>query len=129
MTLRTTQKDVTFQKPFSLAGLEEVLPAGVYVVDTEEELIEGLSFTAYQRTNTTIHLQPKSADSAIKRSMTLSPTELEAALLRDMEAPSSILAGERAPTLMIEAGEETEHRVAHDRANDDGMAANSHDQR
>ena len=54
MNERITRKSVTFLHPFSLAGIDEILEAGTYIVETLEELIEGLSFVAYRRVSTTI---------------------------------------------------------------------------
>ena len=54
--MRTTRQIVAFDQPFSLSGVDEVQPAGAYAVDVDEELIEGLSFLAYQRVATTIYL-------------------------------------------------------------------------
>ena len=50
MTLRTNRSTVTFPQPFTLSGYPDELPSGEYEVLVEEELIEGLSFTAYRRT-------------------------------------------------------------------------------
>jgi len=47
MTVRTSRKSVTFTQPFSLSGIDKVQPAGTYTVETEEELLPGLSFPAY----------------------------------------------------------------------------------
>ena len=44
MTIRTSEKTVTFRNPFVIGGFDEVLPAGVYSVETDEELLEGISF-------------------------------------------------------------------------------------
>jgi hypothetical protein len=60
MTTRTSKKTVTFRRPFVLGGFDEVLPAGAYSVETDEELLEGISFPAYRRVLTVIHLQAKS---------------------------------------------------------------------
>jgi hypothetical protein len=46
MTARTSRKSVTFTQPFSLSGIDEVQPAGTYTVETDEELLPGLSFPA-----------------------------------------------------------------------------------
>lgn len=54
--MRTTREFVTFDGPFTLLGADGVQPAGTYMVDVDEDLIEGLSFLAYQRVATTIHL-------------------------------------------------------------------------
>jgi hypothetical protein len=45
---------VKFANAFSIAGVGRVLPAGVYQVLTDEELIEGLSFPVYRRIATMI---------------------------------------------------------------------------
>ena len=47
--IRTTRKTVTFSRPFSLSAVDRILPSGTYTVDTDEELIDGLSL-AYRRT-------------------------------------------------------------------------------
>ena len=43
MTVRTSHKTVTFTRPFSLNGIDEVQPAGSYTVETREDLLPGLS--------------------------------------------------------------------------------------
>ena len=51
MTSRTTAKSVHFARPFKLrAMMDEIIPAGAYTVETDEELIDYLSFPAYRRT-------------------------------------------------------------------------------
>ena len=47
MTIRTSKKTETFKRPFVLGGFDEVLPAGTYSVETDEMLLEGISFPAY----------------------------------------------------------------------------------
>jgi hypothetical protein len=47
MTMRTTEKTITFHRPFCLKGVDRLLPPADYRVMTDEELIEGLSFPAY----------------------------------------------------------------------------------
>ena len=54
--MRTTETMVTFRHPFRLAALEAAQPAGTYRLVTEEEQIPGLSFTAFRRTATMLHL-------------------------------------------------------------------------
>jgi hypothetical protein len=61
MTMRTSRKTVTFRRPFSLSGIDEVQPAGTYTVETNEELIEGLSFPAWRRTGTVLLLRQPGA--------------------------------------------------------------------
>ncbi|MEO3429263.1 hypothetical protein AAFN88_10430 [Pelagibius sp. CAU 1746] len=83
MTTRIIEKTVTFQRPFVLAGLDEVLPAGDYLVETEEELIGGLSYAAYRRISTVLRLQAESGLPHLTRAMTVDPEELDQALRRD----------------------------------------------
>ncbi len=42
MTVRTSKKTVTFGRPFTIKGIEEVLPAGAYSIETDEEPLEGI---------------------------------------------------------------------------------------
>ena len=83
MTARTLTKTVTFKRPFMIGGFDEVLPAGDYRVETDEELLEGVSFPAYRRILTVIHLPAASGNPNLTRSLTIDPDELDAALTRD----------------------------------------------
>ncbi len=88
MTLRTHSKTVTFNRSFRLSGLDRELTAGDYQVETDEELLEGISFPVYRRIATLIHLY---AHSGLKQTLSIDPLELDAALRRD-EAPGQISA-------------------------------------
>ncbi len=83
MTIRTSKTTVTFAWPFELDELDEVLPAGAYEVETDEELLEGVSFPAYRRISTLIHLHASSGNPRLTRTLAIDPTELDAALARD----------------------------------------------
>ena len=54
MIARSLSKNVVFNRPFLLKGVDRMLPAGAYRVVTDEELIEGISFPAYRRVATMI---------------------------------------------------------------------------
>lgn len=86
MTARTNQTTVTFTRPFLLEGLGRALPAGDYRVETEEELIEGLSYAAYRRTATVLLLPAAAGTGGFPRALTIDPQDLEAALERDRPA-------------------------------------------
>ena len=86
MITRTNRTTVTFARPFSLGGFDEVLPAGTYAVETDEELIEGLSFLAYRRISTTILLPALPRRSASFEVVAIDPRDLDAALLEDAAA-------------------------------------------
>ena len=72
MTIRTTSKTITFNRPFFLKGVYRLLPAGDYRVVTDEELIEGLSFPAYHRISTVIFV-PAQSGSAVEM-VTIEPS-------------------------------------------------------
>jgi len=61
MMTRTTRKTVTFKRPFTMSAIDKVQPSGTYTVDTDEELIDGLSFLAYRRVATLLHLPSTSS--------------------------------------------------------------------
>ena len=56
MTVRTTRTTISFLRPFKLRDLDDIQPADDYLLDTDEELIEGLSRLAYRRVATLLHL-------------------------------------------------------------------------
>jgi hypothetical protein len=81
MTMRTTDKTITFHRPFRLKGVDRLLPPADYRVMTDEELIEGLSFVAYHRVSTVI-LVPGPSGSGIEM-VTIDPLDLEFAQQQD----------------------------------------------
>jgi hypothetical protein len=89
MTTRTSMTTVTFAKPFVLGELDEVMPAGTHTVETDEELVHGISFVAYRRILTTIHLNPKPGRPGRVRTLTIDAHELDAAIERDQAAAKS----------------------------------------
>ena len=91
MTTRTITSQVTFRRPFLLNCFEALQPAGAYTVDTDEEMVDALTYPAWRRTGTTIHLFRAGAMEFV----TVDPEELSRALLRD-GAESDIAAGAEA---------------------------------
>ena len=65
MTIRTIRQTIAFRKPFYLKGEDRLLPPGDYGVVTDEELIEGLSFSAYHRISTVMFV-PAQSGSAVE---------------------------------------------------------------
>ena len=88
VTTRTSKKTVTFNNPFVIGNLKEIQAAGEYLIETDEELIEGLSFNAYRRVLTLFHLHERPNQPGIKSTLTIAPAELETALARDQEITS-----------------------------------------
>ena len=85
MTTRTTRSTVTFAKAFLLRGSEQALPPGRHEVEIDEELLEGVSFLAYRRVLTLLHLRPAGA-AGITQTLVVDPADLEAAIARDKAA-------------------------------------------
>ena len=81
MTIRTIRRTIAFRRPFYLKGVDRLLPPGDYSLVTDEELIEGLSFSAYHRISTVLFV-PAPSGSAIEM-VTIDPLDLEAALEQD----------------------------------------------
>lgn len=79
MALRTTRTSATLRAPFRLSALDEMLPAGTYDIDIEEEVIEGNERSVYLRVATLLHLRTR----GMVQIVTVDPSELEAALDND----------------------------------------------
>jgi hypothetical protein len=83
LPIRTTRTTVSFSSPFILQSLEGIQPAGEYVVLLDDELIEGLSWTAYRRVATLFQTPAISASQRLIQSFSISQTDLDAALMKD----------------------------------------------
>jgi hypothetical protein len=83
MNLRTTSRTITFARPFSLVGLDDIQPAGTYTIQTDEEPIEGLSFLAYRRVATVIFLPLGKGGPGSFQAISVTPEALDAAQARD----------------------------------------------
>jgi hypothetical protein len=84
MIERTTQTTVIFNHPSRLQGVDHPLAPGAYVVETDEEIIPGLSFVAYRRLRTSIILPFDTGASAGRQVSEIDPDDLAAALARDI---------------------------------------------
>jgi len=90
MTLRTTKSTVTFVRPFKLGKFGERLPAGRCPIETDEELLEGMSFPAYQRTATLTQRMRDSQRPGVAEIAMVDPQQFEEALTMDrLQAPVS----------------------------------------
>lgn len=79
MTTRTTSRTVIFQHPFVLDGFARDAPAGTYLVQTEEELMDTVLSVVWKRTSTLIRVRT----AAGTQDIFIDPEQLDAALLRD----------------------------------------------
>lgn len=77
MFARTTHRTVHFDQPFWMPSLGELVPAGDYEVDEDEELIEGISWLAYRRVATFIKLPATAENKYRMRLIAIDPEELE----------------------------------------------------
>jgi hypothetical protein len=84
VTTRTIKSTVTFKRSFSLSGFDGEQPAGTYSVETDEELLEGVSFPAYRRMATMMQIELASRNSgAVVQVAVIDPQQLKAALVMD----------------------------------------------
>ena len=90
MMIRTSERTVTFTKPFLLTALDEELPAGDYIVEIEEELVQGISYAAYRRTSTVLRLPAKSGPAHLTRALSVDADELNAAMERDLATAEAL---------------------------------------
>lgn len=82
MESRVTTELVEFHHPFRLSGRSGPLPAGCYRVDTEEEMLDGLSFPAWRRTSMTI-ARHGLASGRLVQALAITPAELAEILAAD----------------------------------------------
>lgn len=94
MTMRTTQRTVTFTRPFRLDESCEQYPAGRYSIETDEELLEDVSFPAYLRKATMMQLIADPRRPGITEIVTIDPRQLEAALAADTSGAPMAESGE-----------------------------------
>lgn len=87
--MRMTKESVTFDYPFSFAGLDGVQPAGTYKVVTEEEELPNLSFVAWRRVATLMYLPAVGTASAKEQVITIDPKDLSTAVARDKAGAST----------------------------------------
>ncbi len=83
MTSRTTETVVHFTSEFTLPGFDKPQPAGSYRVDSDEEMIGGLTRNAWRRIGAFIHLPAIAVRSSTHRMVPINPADLEAALEKD----------------------------------------------
>jgi hypothetical protein len=81
MTTRTTETSVTFHHPFRVDGEDDPFAAGTYLVHTDEESIDGLSFLGWRRVATTIHVRRNGSTQVLP----IDPTALAFILSCDAE--------------------------------------------
>lgn len=86
METRTTHSSVTFTRPFQMASMDGIAPAGTYRMDVEEEKLEVLSGEKWRQTAVVLQV----ARAGITEYLPVDPEELRDALARDGEAVAQI---------------------------------------
>ena len=83
MLTRTTTRTVTFTRPFKLAGFDEVLPAGSYEIETDEIMLQDVSFPVWRRQSAYMRMPAGPGQPGAVQTLTVNPNELDEALYRD----------------------------------------------
>lgn len=99
---RTKRRTLTFSRAFALKGVERLLPAGVYELVTDEELIEGLSFPVYRRVSSWILASAQNSTTSTEMIM-IDPAEFAAAHANDV-AYTDLSIERSMPASAIKAG-------------------------
>lgn len=86
MELRTQRLSVTFSSEFFLHGFATAQPPGEYRIETDEEQIDGLTFVAFRRVATYIHLPAITTGRLANQIVKIDPADLEVALAKDRGA-------------------------------------------
>jgi hypothetical protein len=92
MTARTSNKTVSFARPFFLKGVDRLLAAGDYRVMTDEELVEQVSFPVYRRVATMIFVPADGGRASSLEMVAIDPRDLQEALDRDAGIPPASVA-------------------------------------
>ena len=83
MITRTTRRMVTFQQPFKLEGFDHAQPAGDYMVETDEEMLDTMTSTAFRRIATRIEIYPRAGSLTLMEAVPIDPGELEIVLAQN----------------------------------------------
>jgi hypothetical protein len=83
MHTQTRKTNVTFTRPFQLDGLQAALSTGVYGVESENDVLDGMFLPHCLRPSVLIHLHAAPGSPGYAQTLTVSWAVLEAALLRD----------------------------------------------
>lgn len=83
MSTRSTESTVSFSQAFCLSQFDQAQPPGSYQLVTEEEPLEGLSFTAYHRVRTLLYLPANARRGRTRQVIEIDPVELAVAVVSD----------------------------------------------
>jgi hypothetical protein len=85
MNTRIRHDMMVFERAFALKGHAGLQPPGTYAVETEEKLLDGVSFVVWRRISTTTTLR-QALPGAVIQTLTVEPQGLAAAQAADAAA-------------------------------------------
>jgi hypothetical protein len=88
MPSRLRTRTVTFARPFFLDDVNRELPAGAYIVETEEEMLDVSSFLSYRRAGTRLFV-PAVAGESETEMWVVDPQALDSAIAQDRAASAA----------------------------------------
>lgn len=74
-----------FNRPFMLSAIDGTQPAGSYVIETVEELLQSLSFVAYRRVATIIYVPFRGNSGIFLQAVSVRPGEIDAERCASLE--------------------------------------------
>ena len=86
VTTVSKREVVTFKHAFRIKGVDRLLPAGNYDVVTDDEIIDGLSFTAFRRVATMIMVPAKDSRGLVMEMISIGTGDLADAQRIDASA-------------------------------------------
>jgi hypothetical protein len=98
MVTRTRSEQVVFRRPFLLSGFDSLQPAGAYIVDTEEELLDVPTVIQLSRAGATEYLP-------------IDPIELHEALMRDGAQPDHAAPSPHSPRSRLQSARNSMNSV------------------
>src|SRR5262245_21649502 len=88
MNTRTRRFVAHFLKPFTLRGVDTLLPAGAYALDQEEMLVAGRFGLVHRRVGMFMHLPTVSSGRWSLQPVLVDVSEIETAILEEIEQPA-----------------------------------------
>ncbi|WP_308910475.1 hypothetical protein [Pseudokordiimonas caeni] len=125
--IRSTSKSVTFAHPFTVAGFDEMIEAGRYNIEIDEEIFEGLTFAPVMRRTVHMFLHDDPSHPGMSRMLSVDADAFALALEHDVAlSRANSRRPEQAPKAAIHAGSPLTpfDKLALARADDDGMPRN-----
>jgi hypothetical protein len=85
LSSRTRRETVVFRRPFTVEGIDRLLPAGAYLLETDEETVDGVSVLAWRRVRTLLYLPSLTISPLPAEMVTVDAREFERAIERDRQ--------------------------------------------